>query len=313
MFVVALSAFGWSVSSTHSYERDFERWEKQSKPQLMTTAPFSPITAMDYPGEVHTEDRQAQEAGCTEIGPTRKKLEKAAAALPDIAGWPPLLRLNPSYSRAQDRDERRHRLVSSYRAEADKVLASMQRDCTFDTKYLAAIQRYVDLMNDADKLLDPKGSLGGGWTCDYKEGCIPLDSSRQKSYARLMAKATRHEQSELLSLFQASSCERTSMAAACAKIAKEYEAGLKLDQKYNRLIIPGSNSEIDVAVDRADRFWKRFERRSAKILQSQHPGLRSISNFTDDPTDVDAFFAGVAQLKVRDLLSRRATVNNELL
>jgi hypothetical protein len=128
-----------------------------------------------------------------------------------------------------------------------------------------------------------------------------------------MTKATRHEQSELLSLFQAASCERTSMAAACDKIAEEYEAGLELDQKYNRLIIPGSNSEVDAAVERADRFWKRFERRSAKILQAQHPGLRSITTFKDDPTDVDAFFAGVAQLKVRDLLSRRATVNNELL
>lgn len=51
----------------------------------------------------------------------------------------------------------------------------------------------------------------------------------------------------------------------------------------------------------------------ASFLESQHPGLRSISNVTNDPTDADAFFAGVAQMKVRELLSRRATVNNELL
>jgi hypothetical protein len=267
---------------------------------------------MDYPGEPNTDDRQAQEAGCAAIGPTRKKRDATAEALPDIAGWPLLPRLNPAYGRALNRDERRHRLVGSYRAEADKVLAAMQRDCTFDTKYLAAIQRYNDLIDDADKLLDPKGPQGGGWVCDFKEGCIPLDSKREKSYERLMTKATRHEESQLLSLYQAASCEHTSYGAACAKIADEYEATLKVDQDYNRLIVPGSYNEINAAVERADKAWKRFERQSAKILESQHPELRSISNFTDYPTDADAFFAGLAQLKIRDLLSKRATVNDEL-
>jgi len=313
LLVVALAAVGWSAWITHSYEGDFDRWVKNDKPQLMTTSSFSPITAVDYPGEVHTEDRQAQEAGCAAIVPTRKKRDAAAAALPDIADWPLLPRLNPAYGRALDRDERRHRLVGSYRAEADKVLAAMQRDCAFDTKYLAAMQQYNDLIADADKLLDPKGPQGGGWVCDFKEGCIPLDSKKEKSYERLMSKATRHEQSKLLSLYQAESCEHTSYGAACAKIADEYEAALKVDQAYNRLIVPGSFTEVNAAVKRADKAWKRFDRQSAKILESQHPELRSITNFTDYPSDADAFFAGLAQVKVRELLSRRATVNNELL
>ena len=189
----------------------------------------------------------------------------------------------------------------------------MQRDCAFDTKYLAAMQQYNDLIADADKLLDPKGPQGGGWVCDFKEGCIPLDSKKEKSYERLMTKATRHEQSKLLSLYQAESCEHTSYGAACAKIADEYEAALKADQAYNRLIVPGSYNAVNAAVKRVDKAWKRFDRQSAKILESQHPELSSITNFTDYPSDADAFFAGLAQLKVRELLSRRATVNNQLL
>jgi len=313
LLVVALVAVGWSAWITHSYERDFDRWVKDEKSQLMSTASFTPILAMDYPGEPNTDDRQAQEAGCAELGPAREKRKVAAAALPDIADWPLLPRLNPAYGRALDRDERRHRLVGSYRAEADKVLAAMQRDCAFDTKYLAAIQQYNDLIADADKLLDPKGPQGGGYVCDFKEGCIPLDAQKEKSYERLMTKATRHEKSKLLSLYQAESCEHTSYGAACAKIADEYEAALKVDQAYNRLIVPGSYSEINAAVERSDKAWKRFDRQSAKILESQHPELRSVSNFTDYPSDADAFFAGLAQLKIRELLSRRATVNNQLL
>ena len=312
LLVVALTAGGWSAWLTHAYEGDFDRWVEDEKPQLMSSASLSPIYALDYPGEPTTEARQAQEEGCADVGPSRERLEEAAAALPDIADWPLLPRLNPAYGRAQDRDERRHDLVASYRAEADKVLAAMQRDCTFNTKYLAAIQRYNDLVDDADKLLDPKGPQGGGWVCDFKEGCIPLNAERQKSYERLMIKATRHEQSEMLSLYQDASCERTSFGPACAKIADEYEAALKVDQAYNRLIVGGGYTEVNAAVERAERAWKLFERRSEKILEAQHPDLHTISNFADDPTDADAFFAGLAQLKVRDLFSKRAAIDDEL-
>ncbi|MGA9101921.1 hypothetical protein, partial [Aeromicrobium sp.] len=48
--VVALAAFGWSAWITHSYQRDFQLWVKHEKPQLMSTTPLSPMTAMDYPG-----------------------------------------------------------------------------------------------------------------------------------------------------------------------------------------------------------------------------------------------------------------------
>ncbi len=310
--VVALTAFGWSAWITHSYQRDFQQWVKHEKPQLMSTTPLSPMTAMDYPGEVHTDGRQAQEEGCAKVGPTRKKIDKAAAALPEIADWPLLPLLNPAYGHAQDRAERRHHLVGSYRAEADKVLAATQRDCTFDSKYLAAMQRYNALVDDADELLDPKGPHPDGSICDDKDGCIPSDPTKLKSYASRMTKAHRHERSEVMALYEAASCERTSFGSACASIADAYKAYLKVDQAYNRLIIPGTYEQVNVAVERNDRAWKTFEKRSAKILESKHPGLRSVTNFTDEPTDADAFFAGVAQSRLRHLLSSRSTVDREL-
>ena len=82
LLVVALAAVGWSAWITHTYERDFDRWVKNEKSELTSTASFTPISAMDYPGAVNTDDRQAQEAGCAELGPAREKREAAAAALP---------------------------------------------------------------------------------------------------------------------------------------------------------------------------------------------------------------------------------------
>ena len=312
VLLVPLAAFGWSAWITHSYVSDFERWEKNEKPKLMSNASLMPLTAVDYPGEVYTEDLQAQEEGCARLGETRKALKGAATALPDVADWPLLPLMNPDYKRALDSNDRRHRLVKTYRAEADKVLASMQPDCAFDGKWMAAIKRYNDLIDDADKLLDPKGPHSDGTICEEKEGCLPSDPSRLLKYSRLKNKAHSHERSEMLSLYQAASCERTSYATACAKIADAYRDYLKADKAYNRLIIPGSYDQINAAVDRSDRAWKKFERRTAKILESQHPGLSSISDFTDYPSDADAFFAGVAELKVRDLLLRKDTVNDEL-
>jgi hypothetical protein len=312
LLLVPLAAFGWSAWITHSYVQDFERWEKNEKPQLASNASLMPITAMDYPGEVVKEDLQAQEAGCKEVGETRKTLNRAATALPEIADWPLLPLMNPDYKHALDNDERRHRQAETYRAEADKVLAAMQRDCAFDTKYLAAIQRYNDLIDDADKLLDPKGPTGGGaYICEYKEGCIPVDPSRLMRYSRLMNKAHHHERSEVLSLYQSESCERTSYANACETIADAYRAYLKVDRAYIRLIVLGSYSETNAAVERSDRAWKKFERRAEKILESQHPGLGSVSTFTYDPTSADAFFAGVAEPKIVDLLDMKATVISE--
>jgi hypothetical protein len=313
LLVPLAAAFGWSAWITHSYVQDFERWEDGDKQELMSNTSFVPIEAVDYPGEVDKEMLQAQEKGCTNVGVTRKALKRAATSLPEIDDWPLLPLLNPDYKRALDDDERRHRLVSTYRAEADKVLASMQRDCAFDTKWMAGIQQFNDAIDDADKLLDPKGPSGGGaFVCEHKEGCIPSDPTKLTSFSRLRSKAHGIERSEVMSLYQAASCERTSFAEACSLIADAYKAYLDVDREYIRLIVLGGYSETNAAVDRSDRAWAKFERRSAKILGSQHPGLDGITKFTDDPTSADAFFAGIAELKIRKLLDKKATVSNEL-
>ena len=302
LVLVGGGAYGWATWMATEYEKDFDRWASEVRPEANGSVRI-PIAAFGYWHPIGKQELKSQADGCDEVRAGRPALAAATEKLPRLTKLP-VDWLSPEYRKAVDHDERRARILKAFSDAAEPILRQLERDCDFDGKVLRLDSMSGVQWDKADKLADPASAP----LCGDKDGCIPEDAARRRKFAFALAKANDHQRS-VESLFRTDECRSSSFGAACEDVADAMDRWIDAEGAYifqvRALTASSSGFAVNQAGDRADRALKKYRKTLRRMLPKQFPGVEEFTDFTDDPTSADGFLSAVNNLRVRELLDER--------
>ena len=300
LVLVGGGAYGWATWTAKEYEKDFDRWASDVRPEANGSVRI-PIATFGYWYPIGKQELKSQADGCDKVRAGRPALAAATEKLPRLTELP-VDWLSPAYGKAVDHDRQRARVVKAFSDAAIPVLRQMERDCAFDGKVLRLDARRDTQWDKVDKLADPSS------VCGYKDGCIPVDVARRQRFATASEKAVDHQRA-VESLYRSKECASTSYRPACEDVADAMDRFLDREAEYNRqvraLTASSTGFAVNQAADRSERAYKKYGKSLRRMLPKRFPGIEEFTDFRDDPTSADGFLSAVNNLRVRDLRDER--------
>jgi hypothetical protein len=319
--VVGVVAYGSHAASStaSSYDDDYAAWKAKDRQVLLDATAKLPAGTYLLQETASAKALAKQRKGCAAVAASQKKLTSAAGRLPTVGGSA-FGGLSSAYGDAQDRSDRRERVVRAYVKAASGALAQIQRDCQWNIDYNAAATKRIKLYAKAQTyVLQPGGTEPNGVYCPSgnKRTCISSITKKKNAYADASRAAVKHYQATSLKLLASQECAATSLgSASCKAMATSYgdAARVRLATfKYVRTTRSASNNDrIGKEFDKISQAETRAERAVSKVVLAAKPELKKNKTAAKYPSWSDHTFLVLDKLLLRGLDAERAAVTKQL-
>jgi hypothetical protein len=316
LVVLGIVSFSSAGQAASDYEKAFASWNANEKPKLLAATAAQPekMYAFEY-DEVTTEQSlEFQKKGCDATEATLKTLKEADQKLPNVP-MAFLGSLNDKYSSAQQRAEERSKTLGAYTTKAIKAFEGLVADCQWNYGYNKGATPSHNAYDQAKTFMMKPGEAVGNVSCpaSAKDGCIPTDPEKRKSYAEALKKFTAARATNVDTWFAKAECKQTAYGdEGCKKVHEAEKAYVAAFAAYADALAAQSSDSPDVmAKAEARSATLRTEREiTAARFNQLFPAKPVAAQEADRFNGTDAFFDAVYKARIAELAAAQQPVKD---